>query len=64
MPEALFCEFCEISKNTFFYRTPLLAAFENTAVNTIEKACENINKTNEEDIIATIEIIEKKFEKL
>ena len=21
------CEFCEISKNTFFYRTPLVAAF-------------------------------------
>ena len=64
MPESLFCEFCEISKNTFFYRTPVLAAFENTAVNTIEKAYENINKTNEEDIIGTIEIIEKKFEKL
>ena len=31
----------------------------NTAVNTIEKAYENVNKTNEEDI-ATIE----KFEKL
>ena len=35
----------------------------NTAVNTIEKAYENVNKTNEEDI-ATIEVIEKKFEKL
>ena len=22
------CEFCEISKNTFFYRTPLVAASE------------------------------------
>ena len=22
------CEFCEISQNTFFYRTPLVAAFE------------------------------------
>ena len=22
------CEFCEISKNSFFYRTPLVAAFE------------------------------------
>ena len=22
------CEFCEISKNTFFYRTPLMAAFD------------------------------------
>ena len=22
------CEFCEISKNTFFYRTPLVAATE------------------------------------
>ena len=21
------CEFCEISKNTFFYRTPLVSAF-------------------------------------
>ena len=21
------CEFCEVSKNTFFYRTPLVAAF-------------------------------------
>ena len=36
----------------------------NTAVNTIEKACENVNKTNKVDIIATIEVIEKKFEKL
>ena len=36
----------------------------NTAVNTIEKAYKNVNKTNEEDIIATIEVIEKKFEKL
>ena len=33
----------------------------NTAVNTIEKAYENVNKTNEEDI-ATIEVIEKKCE--
>ena len=32
-------------------------------MNTIEKAYENVNKTNEEDI-ATIELIEKKFEKL
>ena len=32
-------------------------------MNTIEKAYENVNKTNEEDI-ATIEVIEKKFEKL
>ena len=37
---------------------------KNTAVNTTEKAYENVNKTNEEDIIATIEVIEKKFEKL
>ena len=36
----------------------------NTAVNTIEKAYENVNKTNKEYIIATIEVIEKKFEKL
>ena len=42
----------------------LLLKLENTAVNTIEKAYENLNKTNEEDIIATIEIVEKKFEKL
>ena len=33
-------------------------------MNTIEKAYGNVNKTNEEDIIATIEVIEKKFEKL
>ena len=33
-------------------------------VNTIEKAYENIDKTNEEDIIATIEVVQKKFEKL
>ena len=25
----LSCEFCEISKNAFFYRTPLVAAFVN-----------------------------------
>ena len=36
----------------------------NTAVNTIEKAYGNVNKTNEEDIIATREVIEKKSEKL
>ena len=36
----------------------------NTAMNTTEKAYGNENKTNEEDIIATIEVIEKKFEKL
>ena len=36
----------------------------NTAVNAIEKAYENVNKTNEEDIIATTEAIEKKFEEL
>ena len=35
----------------------------NTAVNTTEKAYENV-KTNEEDIIATIEAIETKVEKL
>ena len=35
-----------------------------TAVNAIEEAYENVNKSNEEDIIATIEVIEKKFEKL
>ena len=34
----------------------------NTTVNTIEKAYGNVNKTNEEDIIATIE--EKKFQKI
>ena len=29
MPESLFfCEFCEISKNSFSYRTPLVAASE------------------------------------
>ena len=26
------CEFCEISKNTFFYRTPLVAASENWSI--------------------------------
>ena len=36
----------------------------NTTVNTIEKAYGNVNKTNGEDIIATIQVIEKKFEKL
>ena len=36
----------------------------NTAMNTTKKAYGNVNKTNEEDIIATIEVIEKKFEKL
>ena len=36
----------------------------NTAVKTREKTYENLNKTNEEDIIATIEVTEKTFEKL
>ena len=31
----------------------------NTAVKTIEKAYENVNKTNNEVIIATIEVIKK-----
>ena len=26
------CEFCEISKNTFYYRTPLVAASEHKKV--------------------------------
>ena len=26
LTQVFFCEFCEISKNTFFYRTPLVAA--------------------------------------
>ena len=26
LAQVFFCEFCEISKNTFFYRTPLVAA--------------------------------------
>ena len=38
--------------------------FTNTAVNTIEKAYGNVNKTNEEDVIATREVNEKKSEKL
>ena len=28
------CEFCEISKNTFYYRTPLVAASDKVNVNT------------------------------
>ena len=36
----------------------------NAAVKAIEKTFGNINKTHKEDIIATIEVIEKKFEKL
>ena len=32
-------------------------------MNTIEKAYGNVNKTNKEDIIAIIEVIEKKVEK-
>ena len=31
------CEFCEISKNTFFYRTPLVAASEQKVMNLINK---------------------------
>ena len=27
------CEFCEVSKNTFYYRTPLVAASETPDVN-------------------------------
>ena len=27
LAQVLSCEFCEISKSTFFYRTPLVAAF-------------------------------------
>ena len=36
----------------------------NTVLNRIDKAYENVNKTNEENIIATIDVIEKTFEKL
>ena len=35
-----------------------------TAVNTIEKAFEKVDKTIQEDIIATIDVIEKKFKKI
>ena len=35
---------------------------KNTTVNTIEKTYENVNKANEENVNATIEVIEKKFE--
>ena len=28
LAQVFFCEFCEISKSTFFHRTPLVAAFE------------------------------------
>ena len=31
------CEFCEISKNIFFYRTPLVAASEQKVMNLINK---------------------------
>ena len=27
MAQVFSCEFCEISKNNFFYKTPLVAAF-------------------------------------
>ena len=30
LAQVSFCEFCKISKNTFFYRAPLMAASENT----------------------------------
>ena len=30
LAQVFFCEFCEISKNTFSYRTPPVAASENT----------------------------------
>ena len=30
LAQAFSCEFCEISRNTFYYRTPLLAASENS----------------------------------
>ena len=38
MAQVFSCEFCEISKNTFFYRTPLLAASEFQEGNDQEKA--------------------------
>ena len=28
LAQAFFCEFCDISKNTFSYRTPLVAVFD------------------------------------
>ena len=28
LAQAFFCEFCDISENTFSYRTPLVAAFD------------------------------------
>ena len=33
------CEFCEISKSTFSYRTSLLAASVNGLYNTVTKVC-------------------------
>ena len=37
----VFCEFCEISKNTYFYRTGLVAASGFNRNQSIQKACVN-----------------------
>ena len=41
------CEFCEISKNTFFHRTPLVAASDNT---TRCEICSKLIITHQMDI--------------
>ena len=40
------CEFCEIFKNTHFWRTPLAAAFKNYAYMHLKQYVRQIIKTN------------------
>ena len=39
LAQVFFCEFCEISKNTFFYRTPPVAASESIYSDFSAKSC-------------------------
>ena len=58
LAQMFFCEFCEISKNTFFYRTPLVAA--SGRFNFIEMIClTDINQIN-----CWIEILKSKKNKV
>ena len=46
LTQAFSCEFCEISKNTYFHRTPLVAAFDKDYMSSKAAIFSNISSTN------------------
>ena len=58
------CEFCKISKNTFFYRTPLVAAFKDYLSVLRTKPLENISLRNIFYLFPEVLILREHLEKL